>query len=71
MARSRKRYHSSHWREKNARKQQARGRSAKESMEFNQQFAPNGQVAQSPMKAEARRFGMIGHGSQFIEMQKL
>ena len=36
-----------------------------------QQFAPNGQVAQSPMKAEARRFGMIGHGSQFIEMQKL
>jgi len=44
---------SSHWREKNARKQQARGRSAKGSMEFNQQSAPNGQVAQSPMKAAA------------------
>jgi len=44
---------SSHWREKNARKPQARGRSAKESMDFNQQSAQNGQVAQFPMKAAA------------------
>ena len=45
---------SSHWREKNARKQASCGHSAKGSMEFNQQSAPNGQVAQSPMKAAAK-----------------
>ena len=44
---------SSHWREKNARKQQARGRSAKGSIEFNQQSVPNGQPAGSPMKCLA------------------
>src|SRR6266480_2460561 len=44
---------SSHWREKNARKLEARGRGAKGNVEFNQQSAPNGQSAQSPMKAAA------------------
>ena len=44
---------SNHWREKNARKQASCGHSAKGSMEFNQQSAPNCQSAQSPMKAAA------------------
>ena len=43
---------SSHWREKNARKQEARGR-GEGNMEFNQQSVPNGQSAGSPMKCLA------------------